>query len=275
MSSRNPRSTVAVCIVIKLENETGDTTLCKMLKIDNMPCDPSESFLDCARKAFFLCQSRNAMEIPAELMLKTRALLLCPTTPAHEDVYTLDGEHGIAVSAMAATEASSGTLRVGRLVLNASKLARPEGSHEGGRADGAADASRTPGLGVIATSIPLLHAVVKTDGSLFTLKAVLIEDGQRVVNLCMSQRENKVIHVDNRTLYRQWLNRRMIGKVDQSDYDSLSHYQQRKAQWDRHLQFCMDAFLLEVLERRMTRADLFSAYLTRSDDRVCASIFMP
>jgi hypothetical protein len=119
----------------------------------------------------------------------------------------------------------------------------------------------------------------KTDLLVFTLcntlEAIVIENGQHIVNLCISQHENRVIHFDSSNLYKELLNRRMIGKVDQSDYDSLSYCQRRKGQWDRHNQFCMDAFLLNVLgERSMMRTTLFSAYLSRSHDRVCASIFL-
>lgn len=260
MSSQSPSRTVGVRIVIKLETETGHATLYQRLKIDNMQCEPDASILDCVRQAFFLCEIEKIKEVPAEIV----SLLRCPAIYKREYIHRLDAGHGLSVRAVSTSEASSETLRIGLLVLDASNCGVKS-----------KDESCAPDLRMITTTIPLLHAVVQKDLDLFTLEAIVIDNGQHIVNLCMSQHENKVIHFDSSNIYRQSLNRRMMGKVDQSDYYSLSHYQQRKGQWDRHVQFCLDAFLLNVLAERTTmRSALFAAYMTRSHDRVCASIFL-
>jgi len=184
-------------------------------------------------------------------------------------------DHGMLVQAMCS---SDGTMSIGSLLVCAKKsdfgktspdiLQKSASYLNWESVDKKIDADYT----LISTNVPLLHAEVETQEFTFSLEALVIENSQHVVNVCVLPRESQVIHFDN-SKYKEVLNRKFMN-IDPSIYQFCSNFTKRKKLWNIHVQFCSDMLVSDVTARSMIRTPVCTACVTRSDDNLYANVFI-
>ena len=262
-------------IVVKLETKSGCTIVHERFNISNIPCSRDASFLECAQQAFLSCESAMTKNIPSEIITKMKLVLQCRSLVNVECTKKWNDDHGMLVKAICT---SDGTVSIGSLIVCANKKEFGKMSQDvfpksasylnWESVDKEIDAAYT----LISTNVPLLHAEVETQDFKFSLEAIVIDDSQHVINLCVLSRDSQVMGFDNYR-YKEILNRK-FGNIDPSDYLSWSNFTKRKNMWNLHLQFCSDMLLSDVKARTMIRTPLCTACVTRSDDNLCANVFI-
>jgi hypothetical protein len=200
-------------------------------------------------------------------------LLKCPGKYVEESMLQeLDCDHSMLVEAICT--GIEGTLNIGRLVIDLGTRTGRQGSRDS-TGTGSCEVSLGASRGRIETNIPILHALVVTGNLTFSLKGFVIEHGQDAVNMMSLSDPKRCIHFPHDETYKKNLSRSLV-KQDLST--SLSHYDRRRAQWSRHTQFLadteIDTLTGPVLEQFRKHAPHFTVYVTRSDTKTCASIFM-
>lgn len=275
MSSRTLSSVTNVRLVIKL---TDDSTLCvhDQISVDNMSCvaigGKPATVRDCVRQAFRLCKREKLNNIPPTMTSGMEDLLQCPGTYVEESMQELDCDHSMLVDAVCTGQ--GGTLTIGRLVIDLGTHTSRQGSRDS-TGTGSCEASLGASRGLIKTNIPILYAVVVAGNLTFSLEGFVIEHGQDAVNILSLPDPTRCIHFPNDETYKKNLNRSLV-KPDLSML--LSHYDRRSAQWSRHTQFLADTEIDTragpAVEQFRKHTPHFTVYVTRSDAKTCASIFM-
>jgi hypothetical protein len=275
MSLQNIQECPCGSIVVKLETKTGCTIVNERLNVSNIPCSHEATFLDCAEQVFLTCESAMAKNVPSEVIAKMKVLLQSRSLINVEYTKKWNDDHGMLVKA---TCTSGGTMSVGSLIVYANKkdfgnmsqdvFTKSASYLNWESVDKDIDAAYT----LISTNVPLLHAEVETQDFKFSLEAIVIDNSQHVVNLCVLPHDSQVINFDN-SRYKEILNRK-FEKIDPSEYQIWSNFRKRKNMWKIHLQFCADMLLSDVKARTMIRTPVCTACVTRSDDNLCANVFI-
>ena len=275
MSLHNIQERPCGSIVVKLETKSGCTIVHERLNVSNLPCPREASFLDCAQEAFLSCESAMVKNVPIEVIAKMKALLQCRSLVRVKDTKKWSDDHGMAVKAICT---SGGTMSVGSLIVCAKKrdfgtVSRDNFPKDAGDLDWeSVDKEIDTEYTLIATNVPFLHAEVETQDFRFSLEATVIDDGQHVVNLCVLRRDGQVVDFDNHR-YKEVLNRK-LDNIDPLQYLTWSNFTKRKNMWNAHIQFCADMLLTDFKARTMIRTPLCTACVTRSDDSLCANVFI-
>jgi hypothetical protein len=216
----------------------------------------------------FLLRYPTAATYPASRM---EDLLKCPGKCVKESMQDLDCDHSMLVGA---TCTGQETLNICGLVIDLGTCTSRQGSRDS-TGTGSCETSLGPSRGIIKTNISILHAVVVAGNLIFSLEGFVIEHGQDAVNILSLQDPKRCIHFPNDETYKKNLNRSLV-KPDLSML--LSHYDRRSVQWSRHTQFLsdtkIDTLTGPVVEHFRKHAPHFTVYVTRSDTKTCASIFM-
>jgi len=278
MSLQNTQEYPCGIIVIKLEKKSGCTIVNEKLNVYNIPCSHEASFLECVQQAFLSCEEVFAKIVPnsaIESIAKMKLLLQDRNLISVEYAKKWDDDHGMLVQA---TCSSDGNMSIGSLLVCAKKsdfgktsqdiLQKSASYLNWESVDKEIDAEYT----LISTNVPLLHAEVETQDFAFSLEAIVIDNSQHVVNVCVLPRDSQVIHFDN-SRYKEVLNRK-FKKIDPSIYQFWSNFTKRKNLWKTHLQFCSDMLVSDVTARSMIRTPVCTACVTRSDDNLYANVFI-
>ena len=278
MSLQNTQEYPCGIIVIKLETKTGCTIVNEKLNVYNIPCSNEKSFLECAQQAFLSCESVITKIVPTsaiESIAKMKLLLQHRNLISVEYSKKWNDDHGMLVKG---TCSSDGNMSIGSLIVCAKKsdfgkisqdIFPKSASYlnwEG--VDRDIDAAYT----LISTDVPLLHAEVETQDFTFSLEAILIDNSQHVVNLCVLPHDSQVVNF-NSSRYKEILNRK-FEKIDPSSYQFWSNFTKRKNLWKIHLQFCSDMLVFDVTARTMIRTPVCTACVTRSNDNLFANVFI-